>query len=189
MSFSERISPLIGRLALAWFFLLSEAYTRASDWDGQVALLTFANFPAPPVLLALALLVMVLGRALASSRFSCPPRRGAAVRLYRRGNRADARLLAPQGRRRARRGLTRFSRATSPLRADCCWWSAWAADRSRSTTPPVRRRSASAAARRRHKTGSSMRARLMSPATSFFSARPRMRERSTGPGTSRRRCA
>ena len=60
MSFSERISPLIGRLALAWFFL-SEAYTRASDWDGQVALLTFANFPAPPVLLALALLVMVLG--------------------------------------------------------------------------------------------------------------------------------
>ncbi len=60
MSFSELISPLIGRLALAWFFL-SEVYTRASDWDGQVALLTFANFPAPPLLLALALLVMVLG--------------------------------------------------------------------------------------------------------------------------------
>jgi len=60
MSFSELISPLIGRLALAWFFL-SELYTRASDWDGQVALLTFANYPAPPVLLALALLVMALG--------------------------------------------------------------------------------------------------------------------------------
>ncbi len=60
MSFSELISPLIGRLALAWFFL-SEVYTRAGNWDGQVALLTFANYPAPPVLLALALIVMVLG--------------------------------------------------------------------------------------------------------------------------------
>ena len=60
MSFSELISPLIGRLALAWFFL-SEVYTRASDWDGNVSLLTFLNMPAPPVLLALALIVMVLG--------------------------------------------------------------------------------------------------------------------------------
>jgi putative oxidoreductase len=60
MSFSERISPLIGRLALAWFFL-SAVYTLARDWDGQVAMLTFANYPVPPVLLALALLVMTLG--------------------------------------------------------------------------------------------------------------------------------
>lgn len=60
MSFSERISPLIGRLALAWFFL-SEVYTRASDWDGNVSLLGFLNLPAPPVLLALALIVMTLG--------------------------------------------------------------------------------------------------------------------------------
>jgi putative oxidoreductase len=60
VSFSERISPLLGRLALAWFFL-SEAYALAKDWDGQVALLTFANLPAPPLLLALALLVMSLG--------------------------------------------------------------------------------------------------------------------------------
>lgn len=60
MSFSETISPLLGRLALAWFFL-SEVYTRASAWDANVSLLTFLNFPAPPVLLALALIVMILG--------------------------------------------------------------------------------------------------------------------------------
>lgn len=60
MSFSETISPLIGRLALAWFFL-SEAWTRGANWDANVSLMTFANMPAPPVLLALALIVMALG--------------------------------------------------------------------------------------------------------------------------------
>jgi len=60
MSFSEMISPLIGRLALAWFFL-SEAWTRASAWDANVSLMTFANMPAPPVLLALAVIVMAIG--------------------------------------------------------------------------------------------------------------------------------
>jgi putative oxidoreductase len=60
VSFSELISPLIGRVVLAWFFL-SEAYSLARDWDGQVALLTFADLPAPPFLLAAALLVMCLG--------------------------------------------------------------------------------------------------------------------------------
>jgi putative oxidoreductase len=60
MSFSEQISPLVGRLALAWFFL-TEAYARATDWDGQVALMQFMNLPAPPFLLAVAVLVMVLG--------------------------------------------------------------------------------------------------------------------------------
>ncbi|HVV65905.1 MAG TPA: DoxX family protein [Rhizomicrobium sp.] len=60
MSFSERISPFFGRLALAWFFL-SEVYTRASDWSGNVALLSMLNIPAPPLMLALALIVMILG--------------------------------------------------------------------------------------------------------------------------------
>jgi putative oxidoreductase len=60
MSFSELISPLIGRLALAWFFL-GEVYARASNWDGNVDQLTILNLPAPPVLLALALIVMSLG--------------------------------------------------------------------------------------------------------------------------------
>ena len=60
MSFSEMISPLLGRLALAWFFL-SAAYHIGADWDGQVELLGFAGLPAPPVLLALALIAMILG--------------------------------------------------------------------------------------------------------------------------------
>jgi putative oxidoreductase len=60
MSFSERISPFFGRLALAWFFL-SEVYARASDWSGNVALLSMLDIPAPPLMLALALIVMILG--------------------------------------------------------------------------------------------------------------------------------
>jgi putative oxidoreductase len=60
MSFSELISPLLGRLALAWFFL-SEVYTRASQWDANVSLMTMLNVPAPPLLLAVALVVMTLG--------------------------------------------------------------------------------------------------------------------------------
>lgn len=60
MSFSELISPLIGRVALAWFFL-SEVYTRAGAWDANVSLMTILNVPAPPLLFALALIVMILG--------------------------------------------------------------------------------------------------------------------------------
>jgi len=60
MSFSELISPLLGRLALAWFFL-SEVYTRASAWDSNIQLMTFANLPAPPLLLTIAIIVMTLG--------------------------------------------------------------------------------------------------------------------------------
>jgi len=60
MSFSELISPLLGRLALSWFFL-SEAYTRAGAWDANVSLMTILNIPAPPLLFALALIVMILG--------------------------------------------------------------------------------------------------------------------------------
>jgi putative oxidoreductase len=60
MSFSERISPLLGRVILAWFFL-SAAWSLAASWDGQVAMLDFAHYPAPPVLLSLAILVMTLG--------------------------------------------------------------------------------------------------------------------------------
>lgn len=60
MSFSETISPLLGRLALAWFFL-SEAWMRASAWDSNVSLMNFAGMPAPPVLLAAAVIVMTIG--------------------------------------------------------------------------------------------------------------------------------
>ncbi|MEI9929630.1 MAG: DoxX family protein [Rhizomicrobium sp.] len=60
MSFSEVISPFLGRLALAWVFL-SEAYSRATAWDSNIQVMTFANLPAPPLLLALAVIVMALG--------------------------------------------------------------------------------------------------------------------------------
>ncbi|HTU00076.1 MAG TPA: DoxX family protein [Rhizomicrobium sp.] len=60
MSFSETISPLLGRLALAWFFL-SEAYMRATQWDANVQLMSFAHVPAPPLVLAVAIIVLGLG--------------------------------------------------------------------------------------------------------------------------------
>ncbi|MGQ0742406.1 MAG: DoxX family membrane protein [Alphaproteobacteria bacterium] len=60
MSLAERISPLLGRLALAWFFL-SDAYMRASDWSGTVALLNGKNIPVPEIVLFVALSAMVLG--------------------------------------------------------------------------------------------------------------------------------
>jgi len=60
MSFSEYISPLIGRFALAWFFL-SEVYARAGAWEANLSLMALKQIPAPPFLFALAILVMVLG--------------------------------------------------------------------------------------------------------------------------------
>jgi putative oxidoreductase len=60
MSFSEYISPLVGRFALAWFFL-SEVYARAGAWEANVSLMALKQIPAPPFLFALAILVMILG--------------------------------------------------------------------------------------------------------------------------------
>lgn len=60
MSFSEYISPLLGRFALAWFFL-SEVYARAAAWEANVSLMALKQIPAPPLLFALAILLMVLG--------------------------------------------------------------------------------------------------------------------------------
>lgn len=60
MSFSELISPLVGRFVLAWFFL-SEVYTRVQAWDANVSLMSMLNIPAPPLLFALSLIVMILG--------------------------------------------------------------------------------------------------------------------------------
>ncbi|MEJ1967335.1 MAG: DoxX family protein [Rhizomicrobium sp.] len=62
MSFSEYISPLVGRLVLAWFFI-GEAIRLASQWDATIQLMTMKNVPVAPVLLALALIVLVLGGA------------------------------------------------------------------------------------------------------------------------------
>jgi putative oxidoreductase len=60
MSFSEQISPLIGRWVLAWFFL-SEVWSRAGEWKANVALMEFQGLPVAPLLLALAFIVMILG--------------------------------------------------------------------------------------------------------------------------------
>lgn len=60
MSISEHISPLIGRLILAWFFL-SQAWGYGHDWDASVTLMAMKHIPAAPLLLVFALVVMVLG--------------------------------------------------------------------------------------------------------------------------------
>lgn len=60
MSFSEYISPLIGRFILGWFFL-SQALTYASSWDANVQLLALKEVPLPPLMLALGLIVLFLG--------------------------------------------------------------------------------------------------------------------------------
>jgi putative oxidoreductase len=60
MSFSELISPFLGRVALAWFFL-SEVYARAGAWDANVTKMAMLDLPVPPLLLAAALIVMILG--------------------------------------------------------------------------------------------------------------------------------
>ncbi len=60
MSFSEYISPLVGRLILAWFFL-GEAMSYAGQWDGTIQLMALKGIPVAPLLLALALIVMILG--------------------------------------------------------------------------------------------------------------------------------
>jgi putative oxidoreductase len=54
------MSPLVGRLALAWYFLRAAIFY-AGNWDATVSLMALKHVPAPPALLALALIVMFLG--------------------------------------------------------------------------------------------------------------------------------
>ena len=60
MSISERISPFIGRMVIAWFFL-SEAWARLAGFDATITLMRMQHIPAAPPLLVLALLAMLLG--------------------------------------------------------------------------------------------------------------------------------
>jgi|HubBroStandDraft_6_1064221.scaffolds.fasta_scaffold1072155_1 putative oxidoreductase len=60
MSFSELVSPLIGRFVLAWYFM-GQAIAYSSTWDATIQLMALKNLPAPAALLALALMVMWLG--------------------------------------------------------------------------------------------------------------------------------
>jgi len=60
MSFSETISPLLGRLALGWFFG-SAAFNIVVNWNHMVAQLAAKHIPMPPLVLVLAFVVMVMG--------------------------------------------------------------------------------------------------------------------------------
>jgi putative oxidoreductase len=60
MSISERISPFVGRMIIAWFFL-SEAWARLTTFDATVMLMHMQHIPAAPALLVVALAAMMLG--------------------------------------------------------------------------------------------------------------------------------
>lgn len=60
MSFSEYVSPLIGRMVLSWFYL-SEAMRYAGQWEATIQLMALRNMPVPPLLLLLTLIILVLG--------------------------------------------------------------------------------------------------------------------------------
>ncbi|HEY4123088.1 MAG TPA: DoxX family protein [Rhizomicrobium sp.] len=59
MSFSEVIAPLLGRIAIGWY-LITQAWTYALDWNGTVDLLEARHVAAPPVLFGLFLAVVAL---------------------------------------------------------------------------------------------------------------------------------
>lgn len=60
MSFSETISPLLGRLALGWFYG-SAAFNIIVNWNHMVAQLGAKHIPMPPLVLVLVFVVMVMG--------------------------------------------------------------------------------------------------------------------------------
>jgi len=60
MSISERISPLIGRCVIAWFFL-SEAWNRLDNWDATITLMRMQHVWPAQLVLVIAVTVMILG--------------------------------------------------------------------------------------------------------------------------------
>ena len=62
MSFAERIAPLLGRLAIAWY-LVTRALDYAGNWHGTMTLMVEHRIPVPQLLLLLALLLIFLGVA------------------------------------------------------------------------------------------------------------------------------
>lgn len=60
MSFSETISPFLGRCAFCWFYLTSAADIMA-NWHGVAATMDAKHIPLPPLMLLLALLVIFMG--------------------------------------------------------------------------------------------------------------------------------
>lgn len=60
MSISEYLSPLIGRLVLAWFFLAQVGYY-GGEWNATISLMTFRGIPLAPLLLVVTLMLLILG--------------------------------------------------------------------------------------------------------------------------------
>jgi putative oxidoreductase len=60
MSFSETISPFIGRLAFVWFYG-GGAMNILGDWQNVAARLSVHHVPLPPLVLVVALLLIVMG--------------------------------------------------------------------------------------------------------------------------------
>jgi putative oxidoreductase len=60
MSFSETISPFLGRCALVWFYLTS-AMDILANWHHVAELMNAKHVPLPPLLLLLALLLIFMG--------------------------------------------------------------------------------------------------------------------------------
>jgi putative oxidoreductase len=60
MSFSELISPLIGRALVAWFFL-SAALDYGGRWHATITMMSMQGVPAAPLLLGVGIIVMLVG--------------------------------------------------------------------------------------------------------------------------------
>ena len=76
MSFSETISPLLGRWALSWFYG-GAAMDIITHWNTVAALLNAKHMPLPPLLMVVALSMIVMG--IVSLFFGYHTRYGAVI--------------------------------------------------------------------------------------------------------------
>lgn len=60
MSFGESIAPFLGRVILAWYFLIW-AYRSIVGWSGMVSLYAMKGLPLTEVVLGVGVVAMVLG--------------------------------------------------------------------------------------------------------------------------------
>src|SRR6218665_759344 len=59
MSFSETISPFLGRCMLVWFYLTA-ALNILGDWHHMAAVLSAKHVPVAPLVLLIVMLVMLM---------------------------------------------------------------------------------------------------------------------------------
>jgi putative oxidoreductase len=60
MSLGESLAPFLGRLVIAWFFLI-QAYSYGHDWNATALLLTMKHVPTPPITLLISIVGVLLG--------------------------------------------------------------------------------------------------------------------------------